>query len=306
MTIQENRDNLTEPAANRPDAPVITEPGIYDLSEDAYHADPVPGGSLSAHGALRLLAPSCPAIFDFERRHPRPPTKAMELGTVVHGLVLGTGQPAAVLDFDDYRTAAAKDAREAAIAAGQVPLLAAEHARAAAVAAAVTAHPVAGAVFAEGTAEQSLFWTDPEYGIWKRARLDWIPSGYGRPLVAELKTCASASPLAVTKAVADFGYYLQAAWYREGLYALGGDLPDVLLVFVQTTEPYLVTVADLDPEALAAGAARARLASEIYRDCTAAGTWPAWSGDIIRIGLPAWAQRRIDNETGARDDDDPW
>ena len=49
---------------------VVDEPGVYDgLDEAAYHADPVPGGSLSASGAKLLLPPSCPALYaDRERR----------------------------------------------------------------------------------------------------------------------------------------------------------------------------------------------------------------------------------------------
>jgi len=34
---------------------VIRRPGLYDLPEHIYHADPVPGGSLSSTGARRLL-----------------------------------------------------------------------------------------------------------------------------------------------------------------------------------------------------------------------------------------------------------
>ena len=32
--------------------------GVYDIPEDLYHRDPVPGGSLSCSGAKKLLPPS--------------------------------------------------------------------------------------------------------------------------------------------------------------------------------------------------------------------------------------------------------
>jgi len=41
------------------DQVLITEPGVYALPADVYHADPVAGGSLSSSGAKKLLA--CPA-----------------------------------------------------------------------------------------------------------------------------------------------------------------------------------------------------------------------------------------------------
>ncbi len=33
----------------------ITAPGVYVIPADDYHADPVPGGSISASGARRIL-----------------------------------------------------------------------------------------------------------------------------------------------------------------------------------------------------------------------------------------------------------
>ena len=97
---------------------IITKPGIYDIPEDEYHRDCVPaelGGSLSSSGAKLLLPPNCPAIFDYQRRHGKRPSKAMELGTVVHGMVLGTGQPVEVLDFPNYTSGDAKKAKAKAI-----------------------------------------------------------------------------------------------------------------------------------------------------------------------------------------------
>ena len=42
---------------------IIDQPGIYDIPEDQYHRDPVPGGSLSASGAKKLLADGGPARY---------------------------------------------------------------------------------------------------------------------------------------------------------------------------------------------------------------------------------------------------
>ena len=53
-------------------------PSIVDaLPDELYHADPIPGGSLSSTGA-RLLVKS-PAKFDWQRSHPQPPKKAFDL-----------------------------------------------------------------------------------------------------------------------------------------------------------------------------------------------------------------------------------
>ena len=278
---------------------VITRPCIAgDMDEDWYHSDPVPealGGSLSSSGAKLLLPPNCPAIFDYQRRNGKRPSKAMELGTVVHGLVLGTGQEVEILDFPNYTSGDAKKAKAKAITEGKVPQLVHQYAQAKEIACAVMEHPTAGALFAEGDAEQSGFWRDPEFGVWRRCRWDWI-TPYEE--VADLKTCASASPYEdIPKAMHNYGYYLQNAWYRDGFTELFGEEPrDFLNVFVSTEPPYLITIARLDDKAVSLGRQRCRAALEKFRDCTEAGVWPAWSDDPIDISLPYWAERQIEQE----------
>lgn len=279
---------------------VITEPGVYTMPEADYHADPVPGGSLSCSGAKKLLA--CPARFAYDREHPPAPTSAMELGTAAHRLVLGTGAPIVVIEADDWRTKAAKEAAAAARGAGAVPLLAAEHAQVQAMAAALRTHPIAAALFdpERGDPEQSLFWTDDRTGVWLRSRLDWLPRWRpsGRLIIGDYKTAVSASPDALAKAVVNFGYHQQAAFYCDGAAALGlADDPAFLFVAQEKAPPYLVTVFELDSVALAAGRARNRQAIERYRDCTESGVWPGYSGrpdDIELISLPSWATPRTE------------
>lgn len=277
----------------------VTEPGIYNMAEDFYHSDAVPaelGGSLSSSGAKLLLPPNCPAIFDYRRRHPKAPSTEMELGTVVHGMILGTGQEVEVCDFPDWRKNDAKEAKAKAIAAGRVPMLPHQHAEAEAIAQAVRDHPTAGALFDKGDAEMSGFWRDPEFGVWRRCRWDWL-TPYEE--VADLKTCADASPDAVAKAMHNFGYYTQNPWYRDGWAELigNGEQPrDFLNVFVATEPPYLITIARLSDEHVELGRERCREALERFRDCTEAGVWPAWSEDIIDISLPYWKAKDIESE----------
>lgn len=278
---------------------IITEPGLYgDMPEDQYHADPVPGGSLSVTGAKKLLPPSCPAIFDHERRHPKMATRSMELGTVVHGLILGTGQPVEVLGYDSYKTKKAQDDRKTAIAAGSVPMLIADYAEAQKIAAAVYAHPLAGALLSEGDAEQSMFWQDPEFGIWCRGRTDSL-TYFDQPVIVDVKTTSDASPAEFARSADKYRYYMQDPYYRDGLAAvLGCDPDDIDFVFVvvPTEPPYLPMVYRLEETDVELGRQQNRIAREKYRDCTEAGIWPAWSADITPLALPRYAVSRIESE----------
>lgn len=270
---------------------VVTVPGIYDLPDDVYHADPVAGGSLSSTGARKLLPPSCPARFLHDRENPE--QKAVfDFGSAAHKLILESGPTIRVVDADDWRTIAAKQQRDEARAAGQVPILRDDYARIQDMVDAIRAHPFAYRLFDPalgGRAEQSLFWEGD--GIWKRARLDWLPARdeFERVIVPDYKTCASADPGALAKAVANFGYHQQAAWYIEAVEAVADVTAQFVFVAQEKTPPYLVTVFELDREALRAGRERNARACEIYRDCTAAGVWPAYSSDVELIALPRWA-----------------
>jgi hypothetical protein len=282
----------------------VTEPGVYDgMPEAAYHADPVPGGSLSASGAKLLLPPSCPARYWHDRCFPPPPKDTFEYGTAAHRLILGAGPELVIVDAADWRTRAAKQARDEARWAGHVPLLLADFTQVEAMALAIRRHPLAGVLLdpERGRAEQSLFWADAGTGIWRRARLDYLPDPRhgGRMVIGDYKTADRADAESVRKAVANYGYHLQAAQYTDGVRALGLDEDPAFVFIVQEkTPPYLVNVVQLDDEAMEAGRERMRLACEIFRDCTQAGYWPGYS-DLSRdpavISLPPWATRAMED-----------
>jgi hypothetical protein len=278
----------------------VVKPGLYpDIPEDAYHADPVPEGSLSVSGAKLLLPPSCPAKYDYQRRHPKAPTDPMQLGTVVHGLVLGNGRPVDVLPYENYQTKKAQQHRDEAIASGRVPLLTAKYTEAQAIADAVMLDELAGGLFAEGDAEQSLFWRDPEHGIWLRGRVDWLTYFDGFPCIVDLKTSADASPQEFARSVDKYRYYMQDPHYRDGLGAVLGcdpDQIDFLFAVVETEPPYLVMTHRVELEDVELGRQCNAIAREIYHDCAEANVWPKWSQSVNDLPLPPYARRRIESE----------
>ncbi|MFI0900613.1 PD-(D/E)XK nuclease-like domain-containing protein [Streptomyces sp. NPDC020983] len=280
--------------------PAWRGPGLYsadEISLDDYHRDIVPGGSLSSSGARKLLAPSCPALFKWERDNPPAPKPQFEYGTAAHKLILGEGPDLVLVDVDDWRT---KDGRQQAAdarAAGAIPLKRDDYEQIHAMADALRRHPVAGNVFdpAGGTPEQSLYWIDPITGVTCRARPDWLPNpGKGRLIIPDYKTTRDASPDAIAKAIHTYGYHCQAAWCIEAARAL--DLADrdavFLLVFQAKTAPYLVTVVQIDALDLRIGHAKNAVARDIYRQCTDTGHWPGYSDAVEIIPQPEWAQKQ--------------
>lgn len=289
----------------------ITKPrtygqGVHDIPEADYHADPVAGGSLSCSGAKKLLPPSCPALFDYERQHGQPFKKAFEFGSAAHSLVLGVG-PKLVEYAGTGKNPEAwqKDDDKAAVAeirlSGAIPLKPSEYAQVQAMAKALRDHPIASALLTPegGKPEQTMVWQDPDTGIMLRALVDWMPNRNGNRLViGDYKTAVSANPDDFRQSAYKYGYCMQNPWYLDGIRALGlDDDPDFVFVVQMKTAPYLVSLVRLDDEALRVGAERNRKARRIYADCTEAGYWPGFTDlEIAEVSLPSYAVYQHDNE----------
>lgn len=280
--------------------PFITEPGVYDIPAETYHRDPVVGGSLSASGAKKLMPPSCPALFKAWRDGGTEHKDVFDFGRAAHQRVLGVGDPVVVVDADDWRGKAAREARDEARAAGATPILAKDDAVIEEMAAALRSHPMAAALLDpdQGKAEQALVWQDRESGVWCRALVDFLrhPVDGQRLVVPDYKTAVAVDPDSISKALWSYGYYGQAGWYAEGAQALGlSDGPPAFVLICQMkTPPYLVVCAQVHPDTVGWGHARNRKARDLYARCTERDVWPGYADDrVISVSLPTYAEYEL-------------
>jgi hypothetical protein len=263
----------------------IVRPGVYDIDEATYHAH----SALSSTGA-RTLATDCPAVFDYQRIHTEPPKKEFDLGSAAHKLVLGAGPEIVVVAPNEWRTDKAKEAVAAARAAGQIPLRPRDFDTVMRMADALRAHPDADEVFtAGGVAEQSLFWTDMETGVFCRARPDWMAVD-----LDDYKSTTDVSIAHIEKVIHDNGLHQQADWYLRGAVDRDVVKPDARFrfVFQRKIPPYLVTIVELDDDTLQIGHDQNNYALETFYNCTLAGDWPSYTRGVETVGLPSWAKRR--------------
>jgi hypothetical protein len=275
---------------------LITEPGLYEgISNPDYHADPVPAGSLSSTGARKLLERT-PAHYQWERTHPVQ-KDVFDYGTAAHSLVLeDSTEGLAILDFPDYRTKAAQEAKREARENGLTPILVSEFAQVEQMAEQIRAHDVAKFLMRDGVPEVSGFWQHAT-GVWLRVRYDWLPNKRGPGLIIpDYKTAVSAAPRAFVKSCVDYGYHQQAAFYTDAAIALGLS-PDPAFVFIvqEKTAPYLVNVIELDTEAIRLGRALNEKAIRLYQECTTTNTWPGYPL-ADPIALPKWAEYQIEDK----------
>lgn len=266
---------------------IPTSDGIYTtVPEDVYHQD---RGSLSVSGAKLLLPPSCPAKFREYQDNPPKPKREYDFGHLAHLLVLGKGAQVRVIDAPDYRTKAAREARDDAHDKGEIPALAAEFTRADDMAAVVLNDDTAGPLFADGTPEVSLYSTDRQTGVRLRGRCDWITGGGD---IVDYKTSTTANPAELERKFYTLGYYMQAAWYQDLAIVAGASVdPQFVFVVQEKTPPYVVTVVDYDDEAMIEARRLNRLAIDTYAQCMAASEWPAYALAKVTISLPRFALR---------------
>lgn len=272
----------------------ITEPGIYEMSNEDYHADPCPEPSVSNSDAKLILQKS-PAHFRFKKDNPEEPSQTLEFGTIAHRLILeGNANGIEIIDAGDYRTKAAKEQRDLARENGITPLLPHEWEEVQAMKEALEAHEWAMSAFSNGQPEKSMFWKDYNHGLWRRARLDWMPNS-GR-IFPDYKTIHSAHPEDCRKALYDQLYCMQPAWYMDGLRALGiCERPVFLFVFQEKKPPYAVTVVQASNAAVGKGHMLANKALHTYAQCLKTGYWPSYSNEILTLDLSVWAERKVDD-----------
>jgi len=285
-------------------------PGVYQMDDTRYHADPLRlhgTESLSATRSKLLLPPSTPAHYRWAVDHPQGHSPAFDMGHAVHRLVLGSGPDIEVVQVevadrarksikiaDSWEYKAAQQARENAYTAGLVPLLPAEYAQAQNMAHAVLAHPLGKLCFTNGQPEQAMFVQDAETGAWLRGKVDYLAQARdGRLVLVDLKTAGgdnAASPFKFPRAVVAYRYHRQAAWYSHLAKTLGL-ARDVTLVFavVEKTPPYLVAFHEIDASDLRRAHALNRAAIDTFARCLAANHWPGYPATINRLALPSWA-----------------
>lgn len=300
--LQAQMPQPAEPPPQLPPPPPL-EPGIYvDVPHDRYHADPATRPSLSSSIAKIIAEKNA---FKAWHAHPRlgapsnrAGTAATNGGSILHNLILGIGQDIEVVEAKDFKTSVAKAKRDAAIAAGKVPIVTAKFEAMQEMAKQLRARMAAKGVDLAGKREVTALWERD--GLLCRCRFDHLADD--ALIIDDLKFTADASPEAFTAKMVEYGYDIQWAAYVEAIETL---IPEVAgrvrmrFVAVECNEDdpaNEVSVIEPDGTMRELGEQRWRRAKGIWQRCLAAGVeekfWPGYSAGVVRVGAPTWALNR--------------
>lgn len=280
------------------------------MTSAQYHADPCPEPSLNATVAKALVLESPLHAW---AKHPRlggrtgPPTPAMIDGSIRHALMAGEVHKIVVINWPDYRTAAARELRDEATRHDMLPILAHRldeiRAEVERVRSRLATCGLRG-YFEGGRHEHVLTWQEdtPHGRIWCRAMVDWVSATDedGQTCrVADLKNrSGDMSFRSLRQAVEYDGHYIQAVHYLRGLQVCGLRPESFTFVFAETGEPFDVVPITLDANWLEIGRRRWARAVNTFAKCLQTGVWPGRTDRPLEAYPP---QYLIDQEllTGA-------
>lgn len=265
-----------------------------NLSNAAYHAHPAVGNSkLTAY----LKNPELYHAQEIAKTIPKDePSDVLVFGNLFHDSVL-RGLHNQAVEIPDWALTANGHRRGKmweefkAEFAGRAMLKADEYQRLRDMVDAVWSHPRAAAFLehTEAIQEQSIFWTDPATGLELKAMIDCRRPG----LIADLKSSADVSRAAFARAMHDYGYYRQCAFYKMAAHALTSEEHDFVFIVVEKQPPYRVRCYELDPtpdRALTKAYEDVRAGLEMMARSVRENDWREQNWDeVLTLDLPAWA-----------------
>lgn len=275
------------------------EAGIYfDLSNEDYHNDP----AVSCSNVKNLLV----SPMKYWRNSPLNPnrkskeTQAQKIGTALHCYLMEREKfeqdyiilPKLEIDSDFYRSESQKSdfelnfqmpktktAKTFKYIGGKIALTSEEFADIKEKVDYFESLETAGSLFKDGFAEVSVFWQDLETGIMCKCRFDYLTTNYA----ADYKSIADIKKM--TYQICDYDYYIQQAYYLEGLQQfinnpkhnlnspykefvneLVENNPTAFIFAFQDKEDLMVRLKTFDEECVSLGNDLFRNALNIYKD----------------------------------------
>ncbi len=289
-------------------------------------ADYIAHKAVSA-SVLRTLIERCPAAAWFESPwnpdRPADHSDASDAGTIAHSILLeGSRDCVEIIDpFDHpakttgaipegWTNASIRAARDAARAAGKIPVLPTDMVAIDAMVASArrfidslrVPQPAVWQMFQPGGGESEVTILWDENGTPCKARPDRIATA--RDLMGDLKfTKRSAEPSGWGRSMLyGEGYYLSPPWYRRGVKrAFGVENADYIYIVCEQDPPYLCSAVGLPPEGWALGEPQVSAALSQWQRCFAADDWPAYPPTVCYPDPPAykaaqWEDRQLSGD----------
>ena len=221
---------------------MINSPGIYEIAETTYHADPVETPSLTSSVADILMNASPLHAWI---AHPRlggtyndNSNRNMDLGSAIHDALLCDISKIDVIPYDNFRTQDARSMKVQAYKNDRIPLLEND------VDLVIKVYEKHKNHFKSMDCEKVYVWNEEieKANIWCRSRIDAID--HESKCIVDLKTTALAlSDWSRNRAI---HYLMQVGMYRRALKNLHQEEYGFFFAVIENYEPYEMKMFGLD------------------------------------------------------------
>lgn len=218
--------------------------------------------------------------------HPKPQTPAMHIGHVLHSMWLEPGQTTYEPKLNGSTTEG--KAQKAAAEASGVELVTTKEMD--------DIRPMLAMLKQKRTAcdlwdgadrELSIVWIDDDTGVKCKARVDIAREADG--VLADLKTTADDPQSFLYRSVTKFKYYMQAAFYVDGMAAAAGErFEHFTFICVEKSSPHDVFFQKLDIDSLEVGRILYKRLLREYASAKARDLWPGYTDGVTTIRLPEY------------------
>lgn len=218
------------------------------------------------------------------------PTKAMDIGKAIHGVLFDTENVAAYPG--PVRRGKAYDAFVEEHPTASMILTLTDYGRVMSAVDAIVKNKIAMDVL-RGAREETLLFDF--LGLDCRVTPDVRAAEH----VTELKSTSNAEPFKFAGHATRMGYHAQLAWQQIGVAESNlGQPKTAYVVAVEQSAPFAVTVLRLTDRALDAGHRLCRLWAERIKVCMDSGSWPAYSDAIVDLDVPDDFNLTFEDENG--------
>ncbi len=119
--------------------------------------------------------------------------------------------------------------------------------------------------------------------------------------LVDLKTCRDGSPAGFGRAAFNMSMHTQAAFYRDGYAAATGRTLPYVIVAVETSAPFVVSVYPVPEAYLELGRDTYRAWLSRLATCRAENRWPGYVDGPTELQLPRWAAPNADEDVTGLD-----
>lgn len=292
--------------------------GLQKIADEHYHKV-----QFCSKHALDVIYQRSPMHLWYERQNPKPPTEAMKFGSALHTFILEPEQFAQRHIIIGQCEAVKKDGKRCSnVGRAQSPggnwlcgvhgddddcvenasaITEESHLKIRAMADAIQRCDAARELLsAPGENEQAaIFDWNVKGDGWDhllrcKLKVDGIRRTWDSAF--DLKTCESAAPEDFMRSIGTFGYHRQAAFYLDGLEAVGIKLKHFIFIAVEKEPPFGTAVYRLSSDAIELGRDQNARLMHTYASCERTGFWHGYDATFNEISVPNWLMRKELNQ----------